>query len=555
MSNIFPDCLVINDSKLKACISSLIEAVNEFWERPLHHHYTNHGVDHSERILNILENLIKPYQISLNLYERFILVSAAYLHDIGMQSAFQSGLEDKFVYTENELELIRANHHELSAEIIVDSVSKKSELFLGLYMCRAYVHMIAEVVSYHRILNLNNIEDTSFAGHTIRLKLLATLLRLADNLDADFRRVNMTVLKQRWIPPISKYHWWFHYYTQSVSIEEGRIELFLRFPMDYKDVKLLAIFRKKIVNNIQSVLDEVLEILHHYELDFKPKILIREEIRMKSGSLELIPKDLESFIHEKVLSTIDLTEDASKNTNLDWYTNVIPYSDNIEIINYLKLIFECINSGKVKNAISILEECRIIEMKAINRITLLAISSNCYYFIGNAILAENSCKDIMKYSEKKDLQEIYGTELKISVSVALNILGLINMISCKFKEAINLFEQALTIDREIKNTFGEINRLVNLSIVYSEVNNFSKARGLLEDVLNLSKNSKNEIGETTALINLGIIHKEIKEYDIAIKKYKEAEKIAKEAQFKLGEATALINLGITCHNIKSLILL
>jgi hypothetical protein len=68
----------------------------------------------------------------------------------------------------------------------------------------------------------------------VKLPLLAALLRLGDELDADYRRVNMEVLKMRDIPPESKYHWWAHHYVQSVSIKNGTVELY--FKRDHPEI-------------------------------------------------------------------------------------------------------------------------------------------------------------------------------------------------------------------------------------------------------------------------------------------------------------------------------
>ena len=64
------------------------------WNRVLLRHYTNHGLDHSERMIEILNTLLSN-GVKLNEHEKFILLSSIYLHDIGMQSPIYAGLQKK----------------------------------------------------------------------------------------------------------------------------------------------------------------------------------------------------------------------------------------------------------------------------------------------------------------------------------------------------------------------------------------------------------------------------------------------------------------------------
>lgn len=75
--------------------------------------YTEHGIRHSERILDIL-NLILSDNLKeeLNEYEIFFLVSAAYFHDIGMVNFPEIATNSKI--TNNTIAIateIRENHH------------------------------------------------------------------------------------------------------------------------------------------------------------------------------------------------------------------------------------------------------------------------------------------------------------------------------------------------------------------------------------------------------------------------------------------------------------
>lgn len=94
-----PENLQIQEEKLRTCLDYAKEATERLWTHPLLQHYTNHGPDHSQRIIDIIGRLLENDSKILNDYERFILIASAYLHDIGMQSPIHAGLIKKTDYT------------------------------------------------------------------------------------------------------------------------------------------------------------------------------------------------------------------------------------------------------------------------------------------------------------------------------------------------------------------------------------------------------------------------------------------------------------------------
>jgi len=247
-----PENLLIGDDHLAICLGSVREAAKKFWDPPLLQNYTRHGPDHSDRIVAVLGALLEDHSDRLNDYEKFVLLASAYLHDIGMQSPKHAGLPEKSAYTLEDMEIVRKNHNETSAKIIIESITPGSGISLGLEGCKELANYVASVCRYHRSLYLEELKDKSVGGKDVKLPLLAALLRLGDELDADYRRVNMEVLKMRCIPPESEYHWWAHHYVQSVSIKNGTVELYFRFPEEYKDSNIIEALRKKIVESVQK---------------------------------------------------------------------------------------------------------------------------------------------------------------------------------------------------------------------------------------------------------------------------------------------------------------
>ena len=207
--------------------------------------FTDHGIEHSERMINLLEKLGKDNifsnkkTVGLNETEVFILLAAIYLHDIGMQISEESKLENFARETGisydkcNKDEFIRKNHHLLSGYWIACNI-KSNEMLPEVYAGdRELGKLIQLVVESHGIDFLNEMEyskEYSYKGQEIRLKVLCILLSLADSLDCDCRRVDIEKVKYTEINEFSQIHWWKHYYVDSVLIKNSIVEIYYSFP-------------------------------------------------------------------------------------------------------------------------------------------------------------------------------------------------------------------------------------------------------------------------------------------------------------------------------------
>ena len=228
--------LEVLDSGKNRAVKNVREAVNRIWSRPLHRYYTDHTVDHSERVIALLDGLTEGMMATDNRLcptEVFVLLAAAYLHDIGMQN-------ERFA--EGDLEDIRAIHHEIAAEMIYAVFEDPANAFaVPLARDPGPVEAIALVSRGHRKVDLSAPEfnPLTHGNETIRLRLLAALLRFADELDIDHRRVDLEQMKLMNVPDDSKLHWWKCHYVSGVSIEDGYIRVTYRFPRDrpgYEDL-------------------------------------------------------------------------------------------------------------------------------------------------------------------------------------------------------------------------------------------------------------------------------------------------------------------------------
>ena len=223
--------------------------VEPMLKAPLHRDYTDHSIDHSLRIIEKLGGLTDKLMETapLSPIEVFILLAAAYLHDLGMQDE-RSGSDDHA--------WIRDQHHVLSSDLILQSVehySKGPPLSLQLFPDEEIGDIVARVVEGHRgavdHLKDHRYDPSPYGSHMIRPRLLAALLRFADELDTDFDRAPRDMLTLRSVRPESLFHWYKCYYVKAVVVRDEFVEVWYRFPEDRPD------YDKIIVPIVQSKMD------------------------------------------------------------------------------------------------------------------------------------------------------------------------------------------------------------------------------------------------------------------------------------------------------------
>ena len=102
---------------------------------------------------------------------------------------------------------------------------------LGLDEDPTLVEMTALVVAGHREAELGSRYDSLLMGSaTIRPRLLASLLHLADELDLDYRRVDLQRLRLLQVAPEQALDWWLHYYVSGVQVAKEFIKVGYRVP-------------------------------------------------------------------------------------------------------------------------------------------------------------------------------------------------------------------------------------------------------------------------------------------------------------------------------------
>jgi CHAT domain-containing protein/uncharacterized protein HemY len=113
----------------------------------------------------------------------------------------------------------------------------------------------------------------------------------------------------------------------------------------------------------------------------------------------------------------------------------------------------------------------------------------------------------------------------------------------QFEAAIQSWQQALTLFREIKNRKAEGWVLNNLGLVYRDLGQYSKSIEYLEQSLAIAREMNDRQQEGTCLGNLGNAYAALGKYDKAMELYEHSLALARETQNRLGEGKVLGNLG------------
>ncbi|OKH36912.1 Fis family transcriptional regulator [[Phormidium ambiguum] IAM M-71] len=113
----------------------------------------------------------------------------------------------------------------------------------------------------------------------------------------------------------------------------------------------------------------------------------------------------------------------------------------------------------------------------------------------------------------------------------------------KFEAALQIWQQALIIYREIKDQNNEGKVLRNLGVVYLYLGNYPRSIEYSEQALAIAREIKNRGSEAKALVNLGVAYRYLGDYPRSINYSEQSLAITREIKDREGEGEALGNLG------------
>jgi len=181
-------------------------------------HGNNHGVGHINRVLDNLDRLVGKNCLkkdALTAYELFLAMMAILYHDVGILHA-RAGHADtsaKFSEGESDVYFDSRDLPIIQAAIVSHSSSKDIE---------------AECSAFSDIVRI--------AGYKVRPRRVAALVRLADELDEDFRRGDPKVAKKLGIAKDSKFFWKFNQRILSVTPDPDTREIYIGVKFEPSDV-------------------------------------------------------------------------------------------------------------------------------------------------------------------------------------------------------------------------------------------------------------------------------------------------------------------------------
>jgi hypothetical protein len=237
----------VTDDRERSSLARLREAAEDIWSNDaprIIKGYTNHGIEHSERLAGFAYHLLSTnIGKGLSTQEIYLLLASIYLHDIGMQcdvvkhtkikiraEEIKKKAESKqdahfgiiFTsqsandYNPKEQNEIRANHHYLSAAWI-DYAYRTGETVLGPAVKSISSDLISDLMDicmYHTKLPISHCPLPFLINRTERKQFVAALLRFADELDIDGRRVSLETVKNFALNPHNSLYWWLHHRTK-----------------------------------------------------------------------------------------------------------------------------------------------------------------------------------------------------------------------------------------------------------------------------------------------------------------------------------------------------
>lgn len=268
--------------------------VEPILRRPLHLDYTDHSIEHSDRVIEKLNGLTEGLMsmTPLSPTEVHILLASAYLHDMGMQDELAGG---------SDLQWIRDHHHDLIGKRILQSLEqyvRAVPLSIPLFPDPEIGVVIMRVAMAHRgevDLSESIYEPSPYGAENIRPRLLAALLRFADELDTDFRRAPLEVLTLREIPADSLFHWYKCYYVKAVRIRDEYVEVWYRFPKGYPHYRHLII--PLVDAKIRAEFDSLQATFREHQI----RLGLGSPRAVEIPGLQPMPPEVEEFAREQCI--------------------------------------------------------------------------------------------------------------------------------------------------------------------------------------------------------------------------------------------------------------
>jgi tetratricopeptide (TPR) repeat protein len=129
------------------------------------------------------------------------------------------------------------------------------------------------------------------------------------------------------------------------------------------------------------------------------------------------------------------------------------------------------------------------------------------------------------------------------IGAVANNVGIVYKDRGQYDKAVTYFERALKIRRDLGDRRGEAQTLGNLAIVYKNRGQYDKAVPYYEKSLAIFRYLKDRLGEARILNNLGNVFEDWGQYDKAVSCHRKSLTIRSILKDRRGEAATFNNLG------------
>lgn len=282
------------NTSLKAKLDDLNQKVRPVLSRTTNTliNFTDHSLEHSLGVENAYDILLDGQYELLTEEEKFLLIAATILHDIGMVGK-KEDLENQ------DYEKFRRDaHNNYSKEIII-----QESTVLNLDFTEA--KLIADIAEAHRKVPLDSLEEEMpyGLGNTVRLRLLGALLRFADELHVTKGRTSHLLMNILSPDEFSMSHHKRHENVNGVSrLSSNRETIVISANADDWEMENLM---NEMLDEISRKHKEVNDILA------KNKIIVNE-VRLDLRCEDLITKEIFLSLAEKACSEKELVTRLEK---------------------------------------------------------------------------------------------------------------------------------------------------------------------------------------------------------------------------------------------------
>ncbi len=330
----------ISDRRLLDSLNSIRGAMEEIWasDAPrIVQDYTDHGVKHSERLAHFVDKLLQAkLDKDFSEQEIYLLFAGIYLHDIGMQcdivkfpqlKAKAENLGAEFdgefnskkssTYSVDDQRQIRKNHQYLTAAWIDDAYGNNtSELHSAIKSVPDdLVNDLMDICKYHSKLFLTKCSEGLIFDPHERKRMVAALLRFADELDIDSNRVSIKTVLNFSLDVHNSVFWWVHNNTKVVFNDSGEILITIRLRSeDFGPYN--SFIHEEFINKFKIKTQPVMDVLVKYGI---PITISNNSAVVEYDHAPKFPSEIIAVLNEQMQQTGDssfqfLTKQNSENS-------------------------------------------------------------------------------------------------------------------------------------------------------------------------------------------------------------------------------------------------